>query len=425
MAIVPGWDASSARAAAGAGRDCCVDGSADATGDHDVWVPVDLHTHADFCDDVHHTAAELSQQMETAGLGAASVLLWGNWKNDLAYLTGLDDSVSTPSRLVHFDVEISGFQAATGGHLLLLGLPPSAGPEVWLEPYSYPGGSGIPIVETGFGRLAALRGMAHTWTWPADGTFPSPPLGCCMALELPVHVARGGIDFLSTEYDFDVPETSGSLVVWERLLDSGFKVPFAPASDFSCLQSRVGALRSWVMIRGALSYSAVLGAVKAGRVVAVADDSPRWLDLRVHGARLGDTINVTSGKPLDLEVESDQPVEGLLRIVVNGQSVHEETLPAGKQTRRVSLVVDRSAWIRASIPKATTSPVYVTVDGAPIRPSADAPCYFMRYIDQLSGLVDSRAVDVGPDTDVALQGYAEARKVFETRFREAGGTNCP
>jgi hypothetical protein len=383
-----------------------------------------LHTHADFCDDVRHTPSEIATLMDAAGIRAASVLLWGNWSTDLPLLTGFDDPVSSPAHLVHFDVEISGLQASTGGHLLLLGLPPAAHSEVWQSPNTYPGGSGVPIVDTGFGRFAALRGMAHSWTWPADGTFPAPPLDCCMAFELPVHVARGDIDFIGTEYDFEDPAHSGSLVVWERLLQSGFKLPFVPASDWSCLQSTIGALRSWVMLDGPFSYSAVLAAVKAGRVVAMADDSHRRLDLRINGARLGDTVAVASGEPLDIQITIDQPESGTVRLVVNGQIAHEETVAAGEHTLRMHLSVNRSSWIRASIPRATTSPIYVTVDGAPIRPSADAPCYFMRYVDHLSSLVESGAVNVSVDEPVALQAYAEARSVFERRFMEAGGQDC-
>ncbi|HEX3594780.1 MAG TPA: CehA/McbA family metallohydrolase [Polyangiaceae bacterium] len=396
----------------------------DADGNADSWVPVDLHTHADFCDSAHHTTSEIAALMDGAGIRAASVLLWGNWTNELASLTGFDDPASSPAHLIHFDVEISGLQASTGGHLLLLGLPPEALPEVWKDPDTYPGGSGVPITDTGFGRFAALRGMAHSWTWPADGTFPAPPLGCCMALELPVHVARGRVDFISTEYDFEDPAFSGSLVVWERLLQSGFKLPFVPASDWSCLQSRIGALRSWVMIDGAFSYSAVLAGVKAGRVVALADDSHRWLDMRVNGARLGDTVAVATGEPLDIQVSIDQPEAGAVRLVVNGVIAHEEIVPAGRHTLRMSLTVNQSAWIRASMQRGTTSPIYVTVDGAPIRPSAEAPCYFMRYLDHLSSLVASGAVNVSVDEPVALEAYAEARSVFEKRFMEAGGQDC-
>src|SRR5262245_40472328 len=218
-AVDSGKDAASPDAAAGPGdaeaaAEAPADGE-DAGEDTDVWVPVDLHAHADQCEPREYTAVEIRDRMEEAGIQVASVLLWGDWSRNRELVTGVDHPVSTATRIVHYDVEISGFQAATGGHLLLLGLPPAAAPEIWQEPYLYPGGSGVPILESGFGRLATLRGMAHGWSWPADGRFPAPPLGCCAALELPVHVARGTIDFLGTEYDFEDDPVYGSLTVWE------------------------------------------------------------------------------------------------------------------------------------------------------------------------------------------------------------------
>lgn len=413
-------------------RDTAVDaaadegaGRADASVDGDVWVPVDLHTHSDQCDGTRHTLPEMANLASGAGIRVASVLLWGNWKDDLPLLTGTDDPASSADRILHVDIEISGFQAATGGHLLLLGLPHESLPAVWPDPYLYQGSSGVPILSTEFGRFAALRGIAHAWTWPPSGAFPAPPLGCCMALELPVHVARGAVDFVGTEYDFEDPEKAGAVGVWERLLQSGFKLPFVPASDWSCLQTRIGAVRSRVLVSGTVSYPAVLAAVKAGRVVAVVGESESELDVRIGNHRIGDTLDVAAGKPIDVEIDTDQRVAGTLRLIANGQIVHEEALPAGRQTRRVKVQLSGSAWIRATIPGVATSPIYVTVDGAPIRPSADAPCYFMQYIDHLSNLVATRAVDMGVDEQAALAAYAEARNIFATRFAEANGRACP
>jgi hypothetical protein len=48
----------------------------------------------------------------------------------------------------------------------------------------------------------------------------------------------------------------------------------------------------------------------------------------------------------------------------------------------------------------------------------------MRYLDHLSSLVASGAVNVSVDEPVALEAYAEARSVFEKRFMEAGGQDC-
>jgi hypothetical protein len=132
-----------------------------------------------------------------------------------------------------------------------------------------------------------------------------------------------------------------------------------------------------------------------------------------------------TGAEMAVEVRAAQPEPGILRLIQNGEIVREELLPAGHQIRTYSMPANRSSWLRATIPNATTSPIYVTVDGAPVRPSADAACYFVRYLDYLSSAVSAGTVNIGPDVAPALQAYSDARSVFMTHFYEAGGTACP
>jgi hypothetical protein len=136
--------------------------------------------------------------------------------------------------------------------------------------------------------------MAHAWSWPADGSYPAIPPGCCEAYELPVHVARGKLDFIATEYQFVDDPVYGTLGVWDQLLQAGFALPLVASSDWPCLRGRIGEMKSWVLISGALSYTRVLDGIRAGRVVAIAE-ADRWLEMRIGRARLGDTIDMLTG----------------------------------------------------------------------------------------------------------------------------------
>ena len=70
-------------------------------------------------------------------------------------------------------------------------------------------------------------------------------------------------------------------------------------------------------------------------------------------------------------------------------------------------------------PFATTSPIYVTVGGRPIR-SADDARYFARWIDRL---VEAAAAHPGwndaAEKDEVLSRLLSARAVFERRAQEA------
>ena len=56
-------------------------------------------------------------------LNLASVLTWGpSYYFQKQFFSGADHPLSTPSRLMHYDLEVSGFPSSHAGHLVLLGL---------------------------------------------------------------------------------------------------------------------------------------------------------------------------------------------------------------------------------------------------------------------------------------------------------------
>jgi hypothetical protein len=111
-------------------------------------------------------------------------------------------------------------------------------------------------------------------------------------------------------------------------------------------------------------------------------------------------------------------------ILVNGSPALTLHMEAGAQAAPASLELSESAWIAASNPWATTSPIYAIVDGRPIRgPVADI-CEVRRYVDHLVDLVERRRIDLGAERRLALETYAEVAAELDVRLAEAGAAGC-
>lgn len=237
-----------------------------------------------------------------------------------------------------------------------------------------------------------------------------------MPWELPVHVARGRMDFLAVEKPgASSPLDEGAFRLWSALLNSGFRLPLAAGSDYTCLNHEFGPRtpRTDVLQEAPPSYEGFLDALRRGRSTVAMGRGNR-LDLRVNGGRLGEEIQVGGGQAVDVHVETRLEAGGEVEVLVNGQVAKTLQAEAGAGAGRFSLSLASSAWIAARSRSVVTSPVYALVDGHPIRASAQDTCYLMRYLDHLSAL--------RPGTRPA---YTEAREELRRRFTESGGTSCP
>ena len=147
-----------------------------------AFVPSDVHVHSTGCS-LYATPAEVAAQLKAQQIRVGAALVWGEgWANDRAFFTGRDHPLSTPDFLLHYDLEVSHFVAAKTGHLVLLGLDSiDFSSDVFYVPQS-----GVPVVDWARRQPRAVVGMAHAQFWPADGTFPVPPGGCCVPWEVVV-----------------------------------------------------------------------------------------------------------------------------------------------------------------------------------------------------------------------------------------------
>jgi cysteine-rich repeat protein len=383
-----------------------------------TWVASDVHVHTTGCGHPM-SPGDLADLLKAQGIQVGATLVWGSDYDAAAgFFTGRDHPLSTPGFILHYDLEVSRFAAAKTGHLLLLGLDSLAfSPDVFNVPQS-----GVPVLDWARRQPRAVVGMAHGQYWPSDGSFPLPPGGCCVPWEVVVHAARGRLDFLSMERPID--EEPGTFRLWKAMQNSGFRVAIAGGSDFSCLteQFEETTLHADVIVDGELTYESWLRALKAGRSTASTSGGNR-LNLRVEGHRLGEEVSLAAPQDVGVAVETAGKAADV-EILVNGEVAARVPVAGGLQVVEARVRVSKSSWISARSPFVLTSPVYVLVEGKPIRASADDTCYLLRSVEHLQDLVTSRRLRLFDSTDEALRAYAEAAGELQRRFTESGGVTC-
>jgi cysteine-rich repeat protein len=381
-----------------------------------TWVTSDVHVHSTGCSQ-YASPERLAQQLRAQQIQVGAALVWGEgYGNDAAFFTGRDHPLSTPDFILHYDLEVSHFEAARGGHLLLLGLDSLAySSDVFHTP-----NSGFPVVEWAHRQPRALVGMAHAQFWPEP--ILDRPGGCCTPWDLVVHAVRGRLDFLSMEKMPEEEEVSFRL--WKALENAGFRVPITGGSDWACVSDRFNERtpRTDVIVEGPLSYESWLAGIKAGRTVASTRVGTR-LNLRVDGHGLGEEVALPGPGNVTATLET-AGVAADVEVLVNGEPRARVSVPEGVQLAQVEVPVAQSAWIAARSHNSLTSPVYVIVGGKPIRASADDTCFLWRAVDKIEELIQVRILNLYESEPVALGAYHEAAVELQKRFVESGGSVC-
>ncbi|HEX2645797.1 MAG TPA: hypothetical protein VHO95_01080, partial [Candidatus Dormibacteraeota bacterium] len=172
---------------------------------------------------------------------------------------------------------------------------------------------------------------------------------------------------------------------------------------------------------------------KAGRTFV--SNAP-LLEFTLGGRGIGEEIRLAAAERLSARVElrSSVPVDHL-EVVGNGRVVAAIPLESGHThaSATVEIPVAGSGWYvlrayseRAELPVldrypfASTSPVYVTVAGVPVRSPGDA-AFFVRWIDQIDEAAGAHAAwHTGEERDHVRRLLALARAVYAER-----GLNAP
>lgn len=363
------------------------------------WVSGDVHTHMNYAGTYRNTPAHLIEQAAAENLGIVEDLVVNKEQRvpDISYFSTAPDPSSTADHLLLHGQE---FHTSYWGHLGLLHLTNN---------FIVPGYAGYPNTAAAslFPANANVADMAHAqgalvgYVHPYD-SLPDPSKPDPLTSELPADVALGKVDYIEV-LGFSDHESTAE--VWYKLLNCGFRLPTAAGTDFmgnyASLRGPVGLNRVYAEVpSGSLEIEPWLASIKAGHTFA--SNGP-LLRFSLGGEGIGGEVHlnkVAAGKKQDVkftaEMKSIVPVDHL-QIVCNGKVVRDLLIDPAHFSANVngSISMETSGWcvLRAFsthseypildlYPYATTSPIYVTMAGTPLKHAADA-AYFIAWVDRL------------------------------------------
>ena len=390
------------------------------------WFSGDHHIHAAGCGHYERPTEgvkpeDMMRHILGEDLDVGCVLSWGPcWYAQKTFFDGKDHPLSTPDHLMHYDVEVSGFPSSHCGHLCLLRLKED----------DYPGTSTIeewpswdlPVLKWGKSQ-GAVVGFSHSgWGLKTkDNALPSldvPPFDGIGAMEYIVDVTHDAVDFISA---VDTP-APWELTIWYHTLNCGYRARISGETDFPCIYGeRVGLGRSYVRLAdGVLNFDRWVEGIKDGRSY-VTDGKSHLVDFRLDDVRVGEagserklgapgyvTISAKVAARLDPTASpearairarslAEKPYWDIERarigdsrtvpveVVVNGKAVARMPVVADGDLHdvRFRVEIERSSWVALRIyPSSHTNPVFVTVDGRPIRASKASADWCLKAVDR-------------------------------------------
>lgn len=416
------------------------------------WFSGDHHVHAAGCGHYESpTEGVRPEDMMRHILGedvdVGCLLSWGPcWYYQKQFFDGKVSPLSTPEHLMRYDVEVSGFPSSHAGHLCLLRLKED----------DYPGTTRIeewpswdlPVLKWGKSQ-GAVVGFSHSgWGLIAkDTSLPNleiPPFDGVGANEYIVDVTHDAVDFISA---VDTPAPA-ELNIWYHTLNCGYRARISGETDFPCIYGeRVGLGRSYVKLAdGPLDFDRWTEGIKRGRSY-VSDGSSHLVDFRVDDAPVGErdlalkapgTVTVRARVAARLDPEpsaesrairsrplTEKPYWSLERarigasrtfpvdVIVNGRAVARRELDADGTFRDVefAIPIERSSWVALRVyPSSHTNPVFVLVDGQPIRASKASAGWCLKSVDRCW---EQKEKNYRPaERDAARAAYEHAREAY-------------
>ncbi len=392
------------------------------------WISGDVHTHMNYGGTYRNTPEHLVQQAAAENLTIIEDLIVNKEQRipDIAYFSPEPDKASTFDRLL---LHAQEFHTSYWGHLGLLNLTRN---------FLLPGYASYPntAAASPFPANANVADMAHEqgalvgYVHPFD-TFPDPSKDELLTDELPADVALGKVDYIEVVGFSDHKATAE---VWYKLLNCGFHLPTAAGTDFmgnyASVRGPVGLNRVYAEVPSPkdmpINIKEWLAAVKAGRTFAT--NGP-LLRFSLGGQPIGGDVKLTQKQDVHFQADltSIVPLDHL-QIICNGKLAQELKLDAARTTAHVegSIPISTSGWcvLRAFsdqaeypildiYPYATTSPIYVTIEGAPLHAPEDA-AYFVAWMDRLIAAANNNSSWNTEDEKVSvLRMFDEAKGKYK------------
>ncbi len=388
------------------------------------WAAADLHVHMNYGGHYRNDVGRLIGQARAEGLDAVYNLIV-NKEQRIPDIDSFTPAVRNEGGVLA--IQSQEFHTSFWGHLGLLGLddhflaPDFSGYRDTALASVYPHNG---VVADLAHKQHALVGYAHPFDEPVD-----PEKDAVLSNQFPADVAHGKVDYYEVMGFSDHKSTAS---VWYRLLNLGFRIPAGAGTDamanYASLRGPVGMNRVFIDTAGELTPTALLDGIRRGRTFV--SNGP-LLGLEVAGKHPGDELSLTSPGRVDYRIalRSLVPVDHL-ELVHNGRVVATHTL-AGARTEldaSGSIDIGESGWLLLRgwndeahplvldlYPYASTSPVYVSVAGAPPRAPADAH-YFVRWLDRVIEAAAARK-DYNSDSErqATLDYLDAARAIFKAR----------
>jgi hypothetical protein len=422
----------------------------------------DHHIHAAGCS--HYTnptqgvaPADMLRHVRGEDLNVGCTLTWGPcFDYQKRFFTGRTDPASQPPNLLRYDLEVSGFGSHRAGHLVLLGL----------RDMHFPGGEsdrhwptlGLTVLRWAK-RQGALTGTAHSGLGirNVDRRLPS--------FRVPAYDGIGANEFI-VDVTHEVPGSDGAPVpaidffstvdtdplaelnMWYHVLNCGFRVRTSGETDFPCISGeRVGMGRSYVQLDRAVTVDAWLDGIRHGRSY-VSEGRSHLIDMRLDDVALGAgaselrlagpaTARLTAtvaaylperpagdiGLALPWHIEHARiPGTRTVKVeaVVNGVPVAAQVVTADGTLQPVAfpLRLERSSWVALRIlPSSHTNPIFVVVDGRPIRASRRSAEWALAGVDRC--WTSKRPFYAASERAAAEAAYAHARQVYRAILAES------
>lgn len=398
---------------------------------HHNWFSGDHHVHAAGCSHYESptegvTPEDMMRHILGEDLNVGCVLSWGPcWYHQKEFFDGETHRLSKPNYLMRYDVEVSGFPSSHAGHLCLLNLKEDdyKYPEPTQFEFNrikFDGQKTTRIEEWPSWDLPVLKwgkeqggvvGFSHSgWGLEVPGdtlpNFNMPRFDGIGANEYVVDVCHDVCDFISS---VDTP-IIWELAIWYHTLNCGYDCRISGETDFPCIYGdRVGLGRIYVKLDGdqELTYENWVKGLKDGRSY-VGDGLSHLMDFQANGfevGQLGDKkrasyLAIKSGDPLKITAKvaallGEKPNESIrkrplnqkpywhverarignsrkvpVELIVNGEAVARKEIEAdgGLNDIQFDYKLRKSSWVALRIfPTCHTNPIFVEVDGKPIR----------------------------------------------------------
>lgn len=428
------------------------------------WYSGDHHVHAAGCSHYESptegvTPADMMRHILGEDLNVGCVLSWGPcWYYQKQFFDGQVHELSTEENLMRYDIEVSGFPSSHAGHLCLLRL----------QEDDYPGTTRIeqwpswtlPVLAWGK-EQGGVVGYSHSgWGLEIPGEYlPNynlPRFDGIGANEYIVTVTQDVCDFISA---VDTPAV-WELNIWYHTLNAGFTARISGETDFPCIYGdRVGLGRAYVKLDEdqPLDFDAWIAGIKDGRSYC-GDGLSHLIDFEINGLEVGrpgdggrpSFLAVGKGEPLKVKVKTaalleEEPREDIrgrpldqkpywhverarigdsrrvpVELVVNGLVVETKEIEADGSI--VDLQFDytptMSSWVAVRIfPSSHTNPIFVEVDGAPIRASKRSAQWCLEAVDICWGAKQNQ-IRPAERTEAAAA-YQSAREIYAERLSES------